>query len=141
MARPSRNGFLLTSVPDPSRRIGRLKPDILIYDLDHQPLLVIDAKYKRLADRLDRPNGVARDDLYQLAAYLGGHEVGLGALAYPPQDSDEATAEELAPWIMSSGKRMTFLRLPAEAGACVIAMKELAGTAISQDERRISATT
>lgn len=97
-AGPSSSAFLLTSSPDANARIGRLKPDLLIGDGQGREVAVIDAKYKRLRNSRERPNGVDRGDLYQLVAYLAGHDVSYGALAYPPGD------DRPAPLISAPGK-------------------------------------
>jgi 5-methylcytosine-specific restriction enzyme subunit McrC len=74
---------------------------------------VVDAKYKRLRSWAGSPSGVDRGDLYQLAAYLSGHNVALGVLAYPPQPQDEALAQKAGPWLTSAGQRALFERIPA----------------------------
>lgn len=117
--------FLLHADRDPARRIGRLKPDLLIRDRAQRPFAVIDAKYKRLRDRREQPHGVDRGDLYQLAAYLAGHPVGYGALAYPPSADDEATAARFAPWRTQSRQLVDFVRLPASEHDCVAALRDL----------------
>lgn len=80
---------------------------------------MIDAKYKRLRNSRERPNGVDRGDLYQLVAYLAGHDVPFGALAYPAAEDDEARAADLGPWRAGSGQRVGFLRFPAEEAGCI----------------------
>lgn len=111
--------FLLESKVDPSARIGRLKPDLLIVDAGKHPRAVIDAKYKRLRSSRERPHGVDRGDLYQLAAYMAGHEVSYGALVYPPAEADEALAAELGPWRLGERQAVDFLRFPSGEPACV----------------------
>lgn len=117
--------FLLTAGADPSVRLGRLKPDLLIHDAEGRERAVIDAKYKRLRSSRERPSGVDRGDLYQLVAYLAGHDVPYGALAYPPAHGDEARAADLGPWQLASGQEAGFLRLPADEGACVAEIRAL----------------
>lgn len=71
------------------------------------------------------PSGVDRGDLYQLTSYLSGHEVPLGVLAYPPHDTDEASADLDGPWLTREGKENRFLRIPAtsnEATSCIRAL-------------------
>lgn len=118
--------FLLTSNSDPTARLGRLKPDLLIHSNQNRECVVIDAKYKRLRDSPGRPNGVDRGDLYQLSAYLAGHNVRFGALAYPPAD-DVARAADLGPWRTTSGRQVAFLRFPASEDECVAEFQRLAG--------------
>ncbi|MBP2454124.1 5-methylcytosine restriction system specificity protein McrC [Mycolicibacterium lutetiense] len=95
--------------------LGRLKPDILVRDSDGNLRAVIDAKYKRLRSWAGSPSGVDRGDLYQLAAYLAGHEVPLGVLAYPPSDSDSAAGHLNGPWKTREGQTARFERIPATA--------------------------
>lgn len=125
----SATSHLLEAVTDPSRRIGRLKPDLLLLDRAGQPTAVVDAKYKRLRSTRERPTGVARGDLYQLAAYMAGHDVGYGALGYPPHATDEAEAEH-GPWRLGDGALVEFLRMPAGEADCIAAMRERFGSAV-----------
>jgi 5-methylcytosine-specific restriction enzyme subunit McrC len=117
--------FLLSSSVDPSRRMGRLKPDLLISDGRGREIAVMDAKYKRLKGSRERPDGVDRGDLYQLVAYLAGHEATYGALVYPPAEADEARAADLSPWRLSSGQEVEFLRFPADETGCVRQFRSL----------------
>lgn len=127
--------YLLQAERDPSRQLGRLKPDMLIRSPLQEPLVVVDAKYKRLRDSRERPQGVARGDLYQLSAYLAGHSVPHGALAYPPHPEDQATADRFGPWRMQSGQLVEFIRLPSDERDCIAAMSRLVshGRAASAD--------
>lgn len=115
----SSTAFLLASTADPSVRIGRLKPDLLISDRRGRERAVLDAKYKRLSSSPERPHGVDRGDLYQLAAYMSGHEVPHGALAYPPAPKDQAIGADLGPWRLASGQVVKFLRLPSTEAECI----------------------
>jgi 5-methylcytosine-specific restriction enzyme subunit McrC len=124
--------FLLVSRSDASARMGRLKPDLLIIDGQGRVRAVIDAKYKRLRTSAERPNGVDRGDLYQLTAYLAGHDVAYGALAYPPGD-DQARAADLGPWQTASGQRVDFLRLPAEEAQCIVDLRAIRAAVESSD--------
>jgi len=47
--------------------MGGLKPDVLVRRAG-RVVAVIDAKYKRLANTQERPDGVDRSDLYQLVS-------------------------------------------------------------------------
>lgn len=119
----SSTAHLLVSEADSGIRMGRLKPDLLIFDDQGRERAVLDAKYKRLRGSRERPHGVDRGDLYQLAAYLAGHDVAYGALAYPPGDSDdEALAADGGPWTLGAAQQVEFLRLPAEEESCVSAL-------------------
>ncbi|MFN8162430.1 MAG: hypothetical protein U0R26_01055 [Solirubrobacterales bacterium] len=121
----SSTAFLLVSDADPTARMGRLKPDLLVRDEQGRERAVIDAKYKRLRNSMERPQGVDRGDLYQLVAYISGHNVPYGALAYPPADADEAKAADLSPWRLASGQEVGFIRLPAAEVDCVSAFRSL----------------
>ena len=128
--------FLLAAKLDPSVRMGRLKPDLLLRDSQGRESAVVDAKYKRLRNSQERPYGVDRGDLYQLVAYLAGHQVPYGALVYPPSDSDEAGAADLGPWQLDSGREVGFLRFPAGEDDCVAAFRALRGGERSQISER-----
>lgn len=104
---------LLHSQSKPGVHIGRLKPDILIRGVDGHVRAVIDAKYKRLRSWSGSSSGVDRGDLYQLAAYLSGHDTALGMLAYPPHAFDQATAHIDGPWTIAAGETARFERIPA----------------------------
>jgi hypothetical protein len=54
-------------------------------------------------------------DLYQLTSYLSGHDVPLGALAYPRHETDQAAVDQHGPWVTREGQRAVFARLPATA--------------------------
>lgn len=105
--------YLLHSQGRLGVHLGRLKPDIIVRDADGQVYAVIDAKYKRLQSWIGSPSGVERGDLYQLAAYLAGHEAPLGVLAYPPHDQDDAIASTAGPWSTPAGQTARFERIPA----------------------------
>ena len=107
--------YLLQSIPRLDKQLGRLKPDILIRDGTGGLTAVVDAKYKRLRSWRGSPSGVDRGDLYQLASYLSGHDAALGALAYPPHDSDWAVADLDGPWLTREGQQVRFVRFPATA--------------------------
>lgn len=117
-----RRDYLLKS-KQADRGMGRLKPDVLVLRRD-RATAVIDAKYKQLAFSRERPNGVDRADLYQLAAYASRYEPeGVAALVYPDDGASEpARAEAIGPW---RGRDETFIfrRLPTDAATC---RKELA---------------
>ncbi len=116
---------LLHSQSHPGAQLGRLKPDILIRTPTGALQAVIDAKYKRLRSWQGSPSGVDRGDLYQLTSYLSGHDVPLGALAYPPHKTDQAAAEQHGPWLTREGQRAVFARLPATASDTAEAIESL----------------
>lgn len=121
--------YLLRSQSRPGVHLGRLKPDIIIRDTDGQVRAVVDAKYKRLRSWLGSPSGVDRGDLYQLAAYLSGHDTSVGMLAYPPHDLDEAIADSAGPWSTAAGQTVLFERIPATADQAIHALGVIIGGA------------
>jgi 5-methylcytosine-specific restriction enzyme subunit McrC len=118
---------LLRSISRPGAQLGRLKPDILVRDSSGALVAVIDAKYKRLRSWRGSPSGVDRGDLYQLTSYLSGHDVPLGVLAYPPHDTDEASADLDGPWLTRAGQETRFVRVPATATDATAALGALVG--------------
>jgi 5-methylcytosine-specific restriction enzyme subunit McrC len=123
---------LLHSYQDVTRGIGRLKPDVLV-TANGEATVVADAKYKRLADHWpDRPAGVDRGDMYQLATYLSRYSASgtaQGLLIYPddPTDTSTSTAEKHGPWRNAAGNAVTFLQLPITREAAVNALSEALG--------------
>jgi 5-methylcytosine-specific restriction enzyme subunit McrC len=92
--------------------IGRLKPDILILEFDTNRLLaILDAKYKTTAPTPERPHGILREDLYQMAAYLsafGRLEGRLnGGLVYPTAKgtTNIEALQSRNPWHFSATER------------------------------------
>jgi len=114
---------LLRSEAQPTVGMGRLKPDLLVRSKDG-PVAVMDAKYKRLAPSLERPDGVDRGDLYQLVSYLARFSprgTAPGMLIYPldPDQTELARAEQAGPWMTGMGGRVEFVRLPVDADAAI----------------------
>jgi 5-methylcytosine-specific restriction enzyme subunit McrC len=67
---------------DEERRVG-IRPDVLVYaKRGANPLLVLDAKYRRPDD----PEGGLNRDLYQVSAYLDRYRLSRGVLVYPQFD-------------------------------------------------------
>jgi 5-methylcytosine-specific restriction enzyme subunit McrC len=116
---------LLRSSAQPRVHLGRLKPDILVRDVNGALTAVVDAKYKRLRSWVGNPSGGDRGDLYQLAAYLSGHHVGLGVLAYPPRLDDDALAQAAGPWSTSTGQLARFERIPATVDEAANTLAEI----------------
>jgi 5-methylcytosine-specific restriction enzyme subunit McrC len=112
--RESATMALLTN--DRGEPLGFLKPDALV-GRGGRTDAVVDAKYKRL-----RPTpwnaAPQREDMYQLAAYLGryGDAAGViqGALVYPqdPSEPGAPPAEAGNPWRLDARKEVRFLTLP-----------------------------
>lgn len=93
-------------------RLGSLRPDILIRAAHTNRLLVIlDAKYKTTTQTPERPHGVQREDLYQLAAYLSAYgsqsELVSGGLIYPTTEhtTNIIVLETKSPWRLSASGR------------------------------------
>jgi 5-methylcytosine-specific restriction enzyme subunit McrC len=119
---------LLHSQADDTIGLGRLKPDVLVRRAG-RVVAVIDAKYKRLVNTRERPDGVDRADLYQLVSYLArfaSDGKAPGALVYPrdPDQCDLATAEVHDPWQTAVGNPVRFLRLALDPAG---AIEELPG--------------
>jgi len=126
-AKSRTTAHLLKSMSGPTRGLGVLLPDVLVRS-GSTVIAVIDAKYKRLTFSRERPNGVARDDLYQLAAYLGrfgGDGRAVGVLAYPDDESAPAYAAVHGPWRNESGNPVHFLRLAVDADGCTATLRSL----------------
>jgi 5-methylcytosine-specific restriction enzyme subunit McrC len=71
---------------DEEKRVG-IRPDLLVYaKAGHNPLLVLDTKYRRPAD----PEGGLNRDLYQVSAYLDRYSLSRGVLVYPQFDDPAA---------------------------------------------------
>lgn len=125
---------LLRSRDHGPRAVGRLLPDVLVFDEDGKTRLIADAKYKRLIASRERPTGVDRGDLYQLASYLSRHAPdgrSRGALIYPVADGQRhlSPAEENGPWVSEAGHHVEFVRLPVDEVEAVRRIKALLGDA------------
>jgi 5-methylcytosine-specific restriction enzyme subunit McrC len=82
-------------------RIGAMKPDILLSSRDGARRIILDAKYKSTAPSPSRPQGVLREDLYQMAAYLSIE-------AAPPGTLDGGLVYPSSPAIWSLESRSPF---------------------------------
>ena len=113
---------LLTS--EGGKTLGSLRPDILIFDSKDECLGIADAKYKNTKARLDNINGVVREDLYQLSAYLSGFgnkESRLDGFLIYPEDPNGEVARRLSPnnpWKVTSGhdRNLWFLSVDGTGG-------------------------
>jgi 5-methylcytosine-specific restriction enzyme subunit McrC len=99
-------------------RIAAMKPDILLSSFGGARRLILDAKYKVTTPGPGRREGVLREDLYQMAAYLsvattpGG--VLDGALAYPASQA-VSSLEQRGPFRLArSDARFHFLGLACD---------------------------
>lgn len=101
--------------------LGTLIPDAILY-ARNDVQCVADAKYKSLHPSANAPNGPQREDLYQMAAYLGRFapldgKAAWGLLAYPddPSRPTVAPAEQHSPWSLDQRKMVVFASLPHDA--------------------------
>jgi 5-methylcytosine-specific restriction enzyme subunit McrC len=111
--------------------LGTLIPDAILH-AGGQVQCVVDAKYKSLHPSASAPNGPQREDLYQMAAYLGLFippvgSVSWGVLAYPldPARPSIPQAEQLSPWSMEGGRKVAFTSLPHVASDAVAKLRAL----------------
>ena len=111
--------------------LGTLIPDAILHS-DSVIRGVIDAKYKSLHPSANSPNGPQRDDLYQMAAYLGRFQapaglVTWGLLAYPfdPSKPDTPHAEQNSPWSLDDEKRIGFATLPHNPAEALAKLRSL----------------
>lgn len=82
------------------QRIGGLKPDIVIRRNFNGPCVgIFDAKYKTTTPGRERTNGIMREDLYQMSAYLAAYGTQTrpvhGALVYPMMERDDLAVRPL----------------------------------------------
>ena len=111
--------------------LGTLIPDAILY-ARNDVQGVADAKYKSLHPSANAPNGPQREDLYQMAAYLGRFapldgKAAWGLLAYPddPSQPTVATAEQYSPWSFDHGKKVVFTSLPHDAARATEKLRDL----------------
>jgi 5-methylcytosine-specific restriction enzyme subunit McrC len=113
---------------DRGEPLGLLKPDAVI-GRGGRIAAVADAKYKRLwSSRWSL--APQREDLYQLAAYLGrygdaGNRIP-GALLYPsdPANPTAPPAEAGNPWYLDAGNEVRFITLPHDIDEAVRKMTD-----------------
>jgi 5-methylcytosine-specific restriction enzyme subunit McrC len=111
--------------------LGTLIPDAILH-AGGQVRGVVDAKYKSLHPSASAPNGPQREDLYQMAAYLGRFvpsvgRVSWGVLAYPldPARQSIPQAEQFSPWSLDGGRKVVFTSLPHVASDAVAKLRAL----------------
>lgn len=111
--------------------LGTLIPDAILH-AGGKIQGVADAKYKSLHPTATAPNGPQREDLYQIAAYLGRFvpsdgRTSWGVLAYPQDPSRPSTpqAEQFSPWSLDDGRKVIFTTLPHVASVAVIKLRKL----------------
>ncbi|TWT91630.1 5-methylcytosine restriction system specificity protein McrC [Neorhodopirellula pilleata] len=100
--------------------VGGLKPDILAYRRYENTLLgVIDAKYKLTTPSEQRPNGLLREDLYQINAYVTAFSNNAscisGALVYPsPSEAFDRLSDANPYFSATSSASVYFVGLGTE---------------------------
>lgn len=111
--------------------LGTLIPDAILHARGRVQG-VADAKYKSLHPSASAPNGAQREDLYQMAAYLGRFVppdggVSWGLLAYPldPARPSIPQAEQFSPWSLDGGRNVVFTSLPHVASDAVTKLRAL----------------
>lgn len=109
--------------------LGWLKPDAVI-SVDGGTVAIVDAKYKRLHST-DWTPAPQREDLYQLAAYLGrfgaqGRPL-TGVLVYPhdTENPSPSFAERGSPWRLDATRELLFVTLPHEIETAANLLREL----------------
>jgi 5-methylcytosine-specific restriction enzyme subunit McrC len=115
--------YLYRSVTAADHSMGLLLPDIVVRRSGN-PVAILDAKYKLVANRKEAHLGVTREDRFQLAAYLSAYRdtIPRGMLVYPAELSDDglekpadqqrlSSAEADGPWRGPSGTLAHFVRL------------------------------
>ncbi|MGD0089459.1 MAG: hypothetical protein ABSE73_06020 [Planctomycetota bacterium] len=103
--------------------LGALKPDILVRQLGSDDVVaVIDAKYKMTIPGPGRPQGIVREDLYQMAGYLTAfHDAPAiaGILVYPRDGTDGTIAQlqQRGHWCLrgGQGRRLSFVGIDCKA--------------------------
>lgn len=98
---------------------GRLMPDILLRNRENV-IGIVDAKYKNTESRPDRPQGIVREDLYQMTAYLSAYHLPYertdAFLVYPMLRGHQtalAKMESESPWSYQNmvNKHLHFISL------------------------------
>ena len=113
------------------KEIGTLIPDAILFQ--HGEVWgIVDAKYKSIHPSANALQGPQREDLYQIAAYLGRYALNantstLGVLAYPhdPSTPTVSFAESHNPWSLADGKKVLFVALPHEPAEATGKLREI----------------
>lgn len=61
----------------------KLRPDIVVYDNQKQPVAVLDAKWKKLLNNPRKNYGISQADMYQMFAYAHQYQVQTVIVLYP----------------------------------------------------------
>jgi 5-methylcytosine-specific restriction enzyme subunit McrC len=125
--------WLLRSSMDDDK-LGSLRPDIVVSDVQDRCLAIVDAKYKSTRINTMNRTGVVTEDLYQLAAYLSAFgESGSrldGFLVYPEDEAGQVI-QRLAPknpWSLFAAPRRNLWFLSVDCGS-------VADTSIQSEHR------
>jgi 5-methylcytosine-specific restriction enzyme subunit McrC len=108
--------------------LGILKPDAVIKQ-NGAVEIIVDAKYKRIGYSSWNPSP-QREDLYQLAAYLGRYREPArpiaGFLAYPSESAEAgiSAAEAGNPWRLDPNTEIRFISLPHDIDDAVMKMRQ-----------------
>jgi 5-methylcytosine-specific restriction enzyme subunit McrC len=121
--------------------LGTLIPDAILHAGRHIQG-VVDAKYKSLHPSASAPNGPQREDLYQMASYLGRFipavgRMSWGVLAYPldPARPSIPQAEQFSPWSLDGGRKILFTSLPHVASDAVTKLRALLAPVAAERDR------
>jgi 5-methylcytosine-specific restriction enzyme subunit McrC len=105
-------------------KLGGLLPDALI--VMGQRTIVADAKYKSLRSTRAHPMGPAREDLYQMRAYLSHwSHADFGMLVYPRDGELVPSIITNAPWFFDDERELRFVWLPITGGEAVQQLSDL----------------
>ena len=121
--------------------LGTLIPDAILH-AGGQVQALVDAKYKSLHPSASAPSGPQREDLYQMAAYLGRFipevsRMSWGVLVYPldPARPSIPQAEQLSPWSLNGGRKVVFTSLPHVASDAVTKLRSLMAPVAADRDR------
>ena len=113
------------------KEIGTLITEAILFHLG-EVRGIVDAKYKSIHPSANAPQGAQREDLYQIAAYLGHYAPNttrstLGVFAYPhdPATATVPFAESHSPWTLANGKKMLFVALLHEPAKATGKLREI----------------
>lgn len=128
----ARKKLLLSDVT--GKGIGTLIPDAILHS-GTRVQAVVDAKYKSLHPSAIAPHGPQREDLYQMAAYLGRFgpldgSMSWAVLAYPFDSAQPSLsyAEQGNPWSLDKDRKVVFITLPHLASDAVAKLRALIPT-------------
>lgn len=118
--------FLLTDKSG-KYQLGKLLPDY-IFNINGNTASIGDAKYKRLGDAPWM--SPKRDDLYQMTAYLSRYSSCEEGNFYYPDWGDDCTITDNNPWLLASGQRINFIKVPIDKSVAVSYIRQFYGESI-----------